>query len=934
MKKFLHFVLFLSIPFWAAGQTTEVISHWETVTLEMAQSFNNGYFGDSLFAPVANPNPSGINTTDSVQLWKKATDAAAWGGYNYLLPEAIDLTGEIGMICLDVYGENPFRMRVKLEESNDGGPDLSFDLEYTAAGEWEQLCYDLFGADSGGGIGAAQGFTYNKLVLFPGREGVPAVETAYYVDNIKKTTGTKANTVTKIMAAYEPYGLKMGGSFGNGYFADSLFAAVPNPNPSGINTSGNVQIWKKATDAVTWGGYYFDLPEPLELTGQTGQVCIDVYGDKEFLMQFKIEDHVGDGPDVSFDMDYTTPGEWQQLCYDLMGFDNQGNFGTAAGFTYTRIALFPDRGVVPAEETSYYLDNIVKTTGSGLDEDYALISDYEPMGTAIQMALSFGNGHFGDSIFPVVANPSMDAVNSSMMVQQWCKANDAQSWGGWAADVDTIDFTGNKATVCVSMYAEAADNLQLKLEGSATGPDLNIILDYTTPGEWQELCFDYSEPDINGNVGLGHLYTRISFFPDFGVVPPADRCYYLDNVYKITNGGGAILELLGTVIETSPDHTILSNLLSTADLWGPVNAAGVTIFAPTDDAFNALPQNVMDALMNNTDNLLYNALLHHVVADTVSAEMMTQDMHMISQNGQDIIVTEAGAKVANANITTPDVAGVNGMLHIVDAVLEFPDDPEFYMIADYESPEFSPEWTDFNGGSNTKFEIVPNPAPDDGNNSSMVGSFVKDTAGNVWQGIYYDVERPLNLYNDMLMVCMDYWSPTGGIVRLKLEKATTGTSDFPAWQFENDVVAGWNEVCWDLSGIDDDLGVQLTNHIFTRLTLFFDFPFENATLPDMPTTFYFDNMRQVRLGSTSVQKIDQLENFRFYPNPATNMINIESDTPLHRVTVFDVTGRYMMQVNNPVENNLEVSRLQQGMYFASFQDEHGNAMGTVRFIKQ
>jgi hypothetical protein len=54
---------------------------------------------------------------------------------------------------------------------------------------------------------------------------------------------------------------------------------LPNPNPSGINTSANVQSWEKASDANTWAGFAYNLPEPLDLTGAAGQVCLKVHGD-------------------------------------------------------------------------------------------------------------------------------------------------------------------------------------------------------------------------------------------------------------------------------------------------------------------------------------------------------------------------------------------------------------------------------------------------------------------------------------------------------------------------------------------------------------------------------------------------------------------------------------------------------------------------------
>jgi hypothetical protein len=933
-KKILYLISFFFITALAFGQETEVMADWDGTDLTMNGSFGNGSFGDSLFAVVANPNPSGINTSANVQSWEKASDAQSWGGFYYDLPEPLDLTGEAGEVCLKIHGDHAFTVRLKIEQSSTEGPDLSFDLEYTTPGEWQELCYDLFGVDADGGIQLASGHEYNRVTIFPEYGNVPDENAIYYIDDIVKTTGSPGffGAETAVIADWDGTDLDMVQSFSNGSFGDSLFAVVPNPNPSGINTSANVQSWEKASDANTWAGFAYNLPEPLDLTGAAGQVCLKVHGERAMRVRFKLEDSTTEGPEVSFDLEYTTPGEWQELCYDLMGEDTNGEFGLASGHVYTRIVIFPERNAVPEENSIYYIDDIIKTTG-GLAVPPSIISDYEDDGVTVPMGGSFGNGSYGDSLFTVIPNPGPDDVNPSAMVQEWCKASDAQTWGGFYLDIDTLDFTGTLATVCVSMWADEEMTLRLKVEGSATGPDISLDQDYTTPGAWQELCFDFTVPDPeNGNVGLGHLYERITIFPNFDAVPSENSCYYIDNLYEVTNGGGSVLKLLGNVIQESPDHTILTELINSLDLWGSFNINDVTVFAPIDAAFNALPADQLQALRDNVDNITYNYLLYHIAKGVVTSDMLMVDDHYIMQNGMDGIVTGAG-EFSNAAVTLPDVEGINGVLHVTDAILQFPEEPDEIIIADWETDDTSPEWTVFNGGPNTVFEILANPAPDDVNNSATVASFVKDSVGQVWQGMYYDAERPLNLFGNMAQVCMDFWAPAAGQVRLKLEKGLTDPRT-PGYIYENDVAEGWNNVCWDMSGADDILGEDLSNNIFTRLTLIFDFPVENATLPDKPTAYYIDNIRQVRLASTGTNHINKLEDFKYYPNPVTNMLMIESRTPINSAIVFDISGRQLLNVQDPVARNIDVSGLQKGMYFVNFLGNSGELLGTIKVIKQ
>ncbi len=730
---------------------------------------------------------------------------------------------------------------------------------------------------------------------------------------------------TEVITDWETVSLDIGGSFSNGHFGDSTFLMVGNPNPSGINTSANVHLWMKANDAAAWGGFYIDLPEPLDLSGAAGELCFSVHADYACVIRLKIEMSNDEGPDASFNLDYTTPGEWQQLCYDLLGPDLDGNAGLTAGHSYTRIAIFPDRGGVPAEDSPFYFDDFVKTTGG--DADAAVIANYEPGGITVPMGGSFGNGDYGSDLFDVVPNPSQDAVNSSSLAQEWCKADNANTWGGWFVDVDTIDFTGTKASVCVSIYAEEAGLLLLKLEGSATGPDVRIQQDYTTPGEWQELCFDFSQPDIDGFEALGHLYHRITFFPDFGSVPPADKCYHFDNIYKITNGGGVALEVLGNIIQSSPDHTILTNLINAADLWGEINANGVTVFAPTDDAINALPPDVVEDLSNNVGNSLYNVLLHHITYDSLPANFLTQDMHIITRNGQDAVVTAAN-QVDGANITTPDVLGVNGILHVVDAVMMPMADPPAYMYADYESPELSPFWTYFNTNSNTSFAPVANPAPGGINTSDKVGIFIKYPGGAAWQGMHANPARPLNLINDMTEVCFKVLYGQVGTMRLKVEQPVTGG---PIGTFETDVTAAneWQEVCFGLTQEMIEGGFAL-GHIYNRMTVFFD---RTSPVPEQEVAYYFDDIVQKNT-IVGTRDITRMEGFRFYPNPASDWVTVESETPIFSAFVYDIAGRQLLRALNPVEAPINVSSLNKGMYFIQFRDASNHPLGTVKFVKQ
>ncbi len=118
----------------------------------------------------------------------------------------------------------------------------------------------------------------------------------------------------------------------------------------------------------------------------------------------------------------------------------------------------------------------------------------------------------------------------------------------------------------------------------------------------------------------------------------------------------------------------------TSTLVAAVNAAGLTdtldgpgpftVFAPTNDAFAALPPGTVDALLADPD-ALSNILLYHVVAgDLKAADVVAADtLPSVQGTPLDITVTDSGVMIENANIIVTDINAENGTVHIIDAVM-------------------------------------------------------------------------------------------------------------------------------------------------------------------------------------------------------------------------------------------------------------------------
>lgn len=94
-----------------------------------------------------------------------------------------------------------------------------------------------------------------------------------------------------------------------------------------------------------------------------------------------------------------------------------------------------------------------------------------------------------------------------------------------------------------------------------------------------------------------------------------------------------------------------------------------TVFAPTDDAFNKLPPGALDALLKDKAKLA-QVLTYHVVPGTLMAKDVKSG-EAPTANGKPLKVTAVGdrVKVDNANVTQPDIAADNGVIHAIDTVV-------------------------------------------------------------------------------------------------------------------------------------------------------------------------------------------------------------------------------------------------------------------------
>lgn len=131
-----------------------------------------------------------------------------------------------------------------------------------------------------------------------------------------------------------------------------------------------------------------------------------------------------------------------------------------------------------------------------------------------------------------------------------------------------------------------------------------------------------------------------------------------------------------TIVEyasNTPQLSTFEQAVKASNLDRVIGTGGpYTVFAPSNEAFEALPEGTLDDLLKpeNQEQLL-DILTYHVLAGNVTAADMSDGMQVNTMNEEALQVEREGDQVMvnEANVTTPDVEVSNGVVHVIDKVL-------------------------------------------------------------------------------------------------------------------------------------------------------------------------------------------------------------------------------------------------------------------------
>jgi uncharacterized surface protein with fasciclin (FAS1) repeats len=126
------------------------------------------------------------------------------------------------------------------------------------------------------------------------------------------------------------------------------------------------------------------------------------------------------------------------------------------------------------------------------------------------------------------------------------------------------------------------------------------------------------------------------------------------------------------VVVNSEDHNTLEAAVIASELADDLQGEGpFTVFAPTDAAFEALPEGTVASLLEDPQGMLAEILLYHVVGGKAYSSDLSNGQKIKTLNGDEIEVKIEDGKtyVDNAMVSIADIKADNGVVHVINAVI-------------------------------------------------------------------------------------------------------------------------------------------------------------------------------------------------------------------------------------------------------------------------
>jgi len=159
--------------------------------------------------------------------------------------------------------------------------------------------------------------------------------------------------------------------------------------------------------------------------------------------------------------------------------------------------------------------------------------------------------------------------------------------------------------------------------------------------------------DIEASNGVIHVIDAV-------ILPPSEE---------------AAEEAPGNIAEVAAAAGNFETLLAAVEAAGLVDAltseGPFTVFAPTDEAFAALPEGTVESLLADPEGALTQILLYHVVPGKVMSTDLSDGMTAETLQGSPVTfsIKDGVVQVNEATVIAADIEASNGVIHVIDAVI-------------------------------------------------------------------------------------------------------------------------------------------------------------------------------------------------------------------------------------------------------------------------
>ena len=142
--------------------------------------------------------------------------------------------------------------------------------------------------------------------------------------------------------------------------------------------------------------------------------------------------------------------------------------------------------------------------------------------------------------------------------------------------------------------------------------------------------------------------------------------------FAFADGHGKKMDIVDTAVGAGSFTTLVA-AVQAAGLVDTLKGEGpFTVFAPTDEAFAALPEGTVETLLKpeNRDQLVAILTYHVVPAKIMSGDIAGKKAQVLTVEGSRLDVNaRSGVKVDKAKVVTADIGASNGVIHVIDTVL-------------------------------------------------------------------------------------------------------------------------------------------------------------------------------------------------------------------------------------------------------------------------